>query len=49
MILCAKVFCLRVCLCTMYVLGALRGQRRMVDPLELELQMVMSLQVNVGN
>lgn len=39
------VFCLHVCVCTTGVPGALRGQNRALDPLELELEMV----VGVGN
>jgi hypothetical protein len=34
------VFCLHVCLCTMYMPRAHRGQKRVSDPLELELQIV---------
>lgn len=30
--------CLHMCLYTMCVPGALRGQKKMLDPLELELQ-----------
>ena len=35
--------------CTLYVCCALRGQKRTLDPLELELQAVMNYQVSVRN
>lgn len=37
-VLCVWVFCLHVCLCTMCVPGAYRGQKKVLDSLELELQ-----------
>ena len=36
------LFCLYVCLFTVYVLGAYRGQKRASDPLGLELMVVVS-------
>ena len=36
------MFCLNVCLCTTYVPGARRTQKRALDTLELESQMVVS-------
>lgn len=47
-ILCVWVFCLYACLCTMCMLGAHRGQKRILDPLELELQTVLSSHVDTG-
>lgn len=35
--------------CTIYVLGALRDQRRAWDPLGLELPMIVRLHVGPGN
>lgn len=35
--------------CTMYMPGALRGQKKVLDPLKLKLQMVMSQYVGAGN
>lgn len=32
------VFCLHVCMCSVYMHGAHRGQKRVLDPLELKLQ-----------
>ena len=40
---------LHVCLCTVYMPGACRGQKRASDPLELELQIVVSSQGEAGN
>ena len=34
------MFCLYVCICTAYVLGGHGGQKKVLDPLELQLQMV---------
>jgi hypothetical protein len=44
------VFLLLVCVCATCVIGACRGQERALDPLELELDTVVSHQVgaNVG-
>ena len=39
---------LAVCPCTMHVPGANRGQKRVSDALELELQVVVSLYVGAG-
>lgn len=41
-LLCGWVFCLCVSRCTTYVSDASRGQMRGLDPLELEVQMVVS-------
>lgn len=41
--MCMRV-CLPACLCTMYLPDALGYQKRVSDPLELELQMVVSYQ-----
>ena len=43
------VFCLYACLCPMCMSGAHGSQKWMLDPLELEVQMVMSLYVGAGN
>ena len=42
-------FFLQVCLRTMCVPGACGGQKRVSDPLELELQKVVSHRVGAGN
>lgn len=42
--LCMWVFCLYVYLCTMYLHVTCGGQKRMLGPLELELQIAVSLQ-----
>jgi hypothetical protein len=42
------VFCLHICLCTVCVPGAHGSQRRVSDPLELELQFVVSCHVVLG-
>lgn len=47
-VLCVWVFWLRVCLCTVYMSGAHRGQERVLDALRLELQ-VMSHHVGAAN
>ena len=47
--ICVLMFCLHVCLCTMYMPGALGGQNRVADPLELKLHMVMHYHVGAGN
>ena len=41
--------CLYVSLCTMCMPGALRHQKRVLDPLELESQRVVSNHVNARN
>ena len=41
-VLCVWVFCLHVCLCNTCMLGTYRSQKKMSDPLHLELQMVVS-------
>lgn len=46
-ILCVLMFRLHVCLCTMHMPGALGGQNRTADPLELKLHMVMHYHVGV--
>lgn len=48
-IFCVWLFFLHVFMCTMYVPGAQRGQRRVWDPLELELAMVVSRNVGAKN
>ena len=40
------VCCLHVCLCTTRVPNAFRGQKRVLEPLELELQMAVSYNVS---
>lgn len=47
-ILCVFVFCLHVCICTIYMPGSHGVQKRVSDPLELELWMVMSTLWMVG-
>lgn len=46
---CIGVFCLYVCLCTICVSSALRGQKRALDPLELELEVVGSCHMGARN
>jgi Flp pilus assembly protein TadB len=48
-ILYAQVFCLHACLCTTYVLGARRVQKRMLVSLEPELETVVSHHVGAVN
>ena len=48
LILCALVFCLRVCRCTVGMPGALKGQKKVLDPLELEPRMVVRHHVGTG-
>jgi hypothetical protein len=43
------MFCLHVCLCIMFVSGVHRGQKRVSDLLELELEIVASCHVGAGN
>lgn len=43
------VLCLHECMCTICVLGTLRGQKRASDTLELELHMVVSCLFGAGN
>jgi hypothetical protein len=43
------VFCLHVCLCTMCVPCAHKGQKRASDPLELDFQTVVSHHMGAGN
>lgn len=40
------VFCLNVCLCILCVYGAHRGQKRVLGPLELEIQELVSCHVS---
>lgn len=42
------VVCLSVCLCTVLVPGAQEGQKRVSDPLELDLQKVVNHHVSAG-
>ena len=45
-----RKFCLHVSLCTMCVhMSTHRDQKKALDPLELELQMVVSYHVHTGN
>jgi hypothetical protein len=46
--LCIGVFCLHVCMCTMCMPGAC-DQKKVPDPLELELWMVVSHHLSSGN
>jgi hypothetical protein len=43
------VFCLHACLCIICTGEALRGQKKALDLLELELKMVVSCPVGTGN
>lgn len=43
-----RVYCLYICLCTMCVLSARRGQKRALWVLKLELQMIMRHSVGLG-
>lgn len=47
--LCACVLCLHTFLCAVCLAGTQRGQKMTLEPLGLELQMVLSLQVDAGN
>lgn len=47
-ILCLLMFCLHVCMCTVWVPGA-RGGQKATDPLELELWVIVSRYVGSGN
>lgn len=47
-ILCAWVSHLHVCMCTTYMPGACGGQKRVLDPLKIELQMFVSSCVSSG-
>lgn len=38
-----------LCLCTTFMLGVLRGQKRVLDSLELDLQMAVSHHVGAWN
>jgi hypothetical protein len=48
-IVCVWVFCLHACLCTMLMPSAHKGQRRMLNPLEQEVQTVVSHHVGSEN
>lgn len=48
-ILCVREFCLYVCLYNHYVPCACRGQKMVLDPLEVGLPIVMSHHVGTGN
>lgn len=41
--------CVHVCMCPVYILEAYRCQKRVSDPVQLELQVVVNLHVNAGN
>lgn len=43
-----SVFYLHVCMCTMGMHGALKGQKRVLDLLVLELQMIVSNHMDAG-
>ena len=43
------VFCLHVCICTTFLLGAHGGQKRVLDSLEIELWVVINHCVGAGN
>lgn len=47
--MCMGAFCMHVCLCAMCVPGTYKCQKRAPDPLELELQIVVSHQVGAGD
>ena len=42
------MFCLDICLCTMCMPGACRGQKRALDSLELELQRTVHYHLGAG-
>jgi hypothetical protein len=44
-----KSVCLHICMCTVYVPGTLRDQKKVSDPLKLKLQMVICQYVGAGN
>ena len=46
---CIWMFCLHACLYTLYLAGAHGNQKRELGPLELELKIVLSVNVNTGN
>lgn len=48
-IFCVLMFYLHVCLCTVYMPGALGGQNRVADLLELKLRMAVCHHVGAGN
>jgi hypothetical protein len=48
-VLCVWVFCLHVCLCPTCMAGVCEGQKRALDPLKLELQMLVNHYVGAGN
>lgn len=43
--LCGGMFCLHTCLCIMYILAIYAGQKKMSNPLELDLQIILSYHV----
>lgn len=43
------IFCPYVCICSMCVVGARRGQKRVPDTLELTLSMIVNPSVGAGN
>jgi hypothetical protein len=47
--MCMDVFALHMCLRITYVLGPCRGQKATLDPLELELQVLVSCHVSAEN
>lgn len=48
LLLCVQVFCLHVCLCIFCTPGIHRGQKRALDPLELEFYIFVSHEVKQG-
>lgn len=46
--ICVCVFCLHICMCSTYVSGAPRAQRRVSDPPELKLEMAGSCHRDAG-
>lgn len=47
-VLCVNALPAYIYVCTMFMLGAWGGQRKALDPLKLELEMVVGLHVDAG-
>jgi hypothetical protein len=47
--LCVRGFCQHLCMCTLWVSCVCRGQKRLLDPRELELSVIVSHHVSAGN
>lgn len=45
-VLCVQIFCLHVCLCSTSMSGACKGQKGALDPLELDMEPVVSYHVD---